>query len=528
MKRKAITFTISRQDYDALIFDLDGVVTKTAKVHAAAWKKLFDEYLEQRTVSGKKGFQAFDPDADYRRYVDGKPRYEGVKSFLESRDIDLPYGSPDDEPGKETVCGLGNRKNRFFQQLLEDRGVDVYESAIELIGSLKSRDFKTAVVSSSKNCAAVLRAANIADLFDARVDGIDAEELNLEGKPAPDIFLQAASRLGVRPGRAIVVEDAIAGVRAGRRGGFGCVIGVDRAGHASALRENGADTVVRDLSEIVVGDQATGEEASPTTLPSALDSIGEILHRAGGKRMAIFLDYDGTLTPIVEDPQQAFLSDEMRDTVRGLSKLCTVAVVSGRDLRDVRGLVGIEEIFYAGSHGYEIAGPEERHVEYQQSADVLPTLDRAEQALHDCVDGISGAIVERKRFSIAVHYRKVKDPDIEMVEEAVDGVLSQYEGLRKSSGKKIFELHPDIDWNKGKAVRWLLETLGMSHAQVLPIYIGDDTTDEDAFRVLRDRGIGIFVGGGSRSTAARYTLRDQDEVQGFLTALISLAKGEIR
>jgi alpha,alpha-trehalase len=527
MKQKTNTLPISRLDYDALIFDLDGVVTKTAKVHAAAWKELFDEYLSYRAQREGKTFRPFDVDSDYLRYVDGKPRYEGVKSFLESRGITLPYGSPEDEPGKETVCGLGNRKNQLFHALLQRKGVEAYPSSVARIRLLRSKGFKTAIVSSSKNCSAVLEAAQITDLFDAQVDGVDAERLGLKGKPAPDIFLEAANRLGVDPQRAVVAEDAIAGVKAGSSGKFGLVIGVNRGKQEQALRTSGADVTVGDLAEITVpGDPAP--DRTSRNLPSAQESIEEISRGASGKRVAVFLDYDGTLTPIVETPDQAVLSDSMRQTIIELARYCTVAVVSGRDLRDVRDLVAIDTIFYAGSHGFEIAGPKGKHMEYQQSTETLPTLDQAEQALHDRIDDIEGALVERKRFSVAVHYRKVRDTEIETVEQAVDAVLSQYEGLRKSEGKKVFELQPDIDWDKGKAVTWLLETLDMSHPQVLPIYIGDDTTDEDAFGVLKDWGIGIIVGGGPRSTAARYQLPNTDQVRQFLTALIPLAKGEIQ
>jgi len=525
MSYKTNTVPISRLDYDAFIFDLDGVVTRTAKVHAAAWKELFDEYLSHRAQREGQTFQPFAIDTDYLRYVDGKPRYEGVRSFLESRGITLSYGSPEDQPNKETVCGLGNKKNQLFHELLKRHGVEVYRSTVELIRQLRSKGFKTAIVSSSKNCSAVLEAAHIVDLFDTQVDGVDAERLGLKGKPAPDIFLEAANRLGVDPQRAVVAEDAIAGVKAGSSGKFGLVIGVDRGKQEQALKNNGADVTVADLAEITVSGHNPSPERSARDLPSATDAIEEISRCASDKRIALFLDYDGTLTPIVESPDQAVLSDAMRKTVRELARYFAVAIVSGRDLRDVQGLVSIDEIFYAGSHGYEIAGPKGRHVEYQQSTEVLPTLDRAEQDLHDRLDGISGALVERKKFSIAVHYRKVKDTQIETVEQHVDEVLSHYEGLRKSEGKKVFELQPDIDWDKGKAVTWLLETLDMSHAKALPVYIGDDTTDEDAFRALQGCGIGIIVGGGSGLTAAQYRLEDTDEVRGFLQALITMARG---
>ncbi|MFP3871208.1 MAG: trehalose-phosphatase [Syntrophobacteria bacterium] len=519
MNRAAVTLAKSR--YDAVIFDLDGVVTKTATVHAAAWKELFDQYLEERGSRENKDWEPFDVEDDYRRYVDGKPRYEGVESFLKSRGIELPRGSPDDGPDRETVCGLGNRKNELFHERLKKQGVELYASTIDLIHQLRSKTFKTAVVSSSKNCSAILDAAGKTDLFDVKVDGVDAEQLEFKGKPAPDIFLEAARRLGVDPEHAVVVEDAMAGVEAGYRGNFGCVIGVDRSGEAAALKDSGADLVVSDLQQVTIK-EASAPQTSMDALCSALECRDEIEQSVQGRRLAVFLDYDGTLTPIVESPQKAFLSQDMRRTVRNLANGCTVAVISGRDLDDVRERVGIENIFYAGSHGFDIAGPEGWEVEAQQGLDFLPVLDRAEQRLRHGIDTIAGALVERKKFSVAVHYRKVQAAQIQAVEQVVDQVNAEFPQLRKSYGKKVYELQPEIGWNKGKALLWLLEELELDRPDVLPLYIGDDITDEDAFEVLRDRGIGIVVGEESRSTAARYTLADPEDVREFLQALSSL------
>jgi beta-phosphoglucomutase family hydrolase len=242
--------TLSPRDYDAVLFDLDGVLTKTASVHAAAWKKLFDGFLKQRAAATGEAFIPFDIDADYRRYVDGKPRYDGVAAFLESRGIEMPFGSLEDGPDVQSVYGLGNLKDQYFTEQLQQDGVEVYEPAIALVRDLRAQDLKTAVVSSSNNCAAVLRAAGIAQLFDARVDGMDITRLNLKGKPAADAFLEGARRLVVESSRAVVVEDAIAGVEAGRAGRFGCVIGVDNGGRSQALREAGADVVVTSLAQV--------------------------------------------------------------------------------------------------------------------------------------------------------------------------------------------------------------------------------------------------------------------------------------
>lgn len=252
-------FLISRTDFDAVLFDLDGVVTRTARLHVAAWKAMFDEFLQQRAERTGEAYRPFDPVADYRPYVDGKPRYEGVAGFLASRGIVLPWGRPADSPEAETVCGLGNRKNALYLKLMAERGVEVYPTTIALIRALRAGGFRIAVVTASANGQAVLDAAGIAELFDARVDGLTLEEKRLAGKPAPDSFLEAARCLGVPPARAIVVEDAIAGVEAGARGGFGGVIGVDRAGEPEALRRAGASVVVGDLGEVGVAGEPRAE-----------------------------------------------------------------------------------------------------------------------------------------------------------------------------------------------------------------------------------------------------------------------------
>jgi len=243
--------SVTPANFDAVLFDLDGVLTATAKVHAACWKKTFDTYLKQRAAKTNEPFVPFDINKDYTLYVDGKPRYEGVKSFLESRDIHLPYGDPSDPPDRETICGLGNLKETMVLEAFKTDGVEVYQGSVAWVHQLLKEGIKIAVVSSSKNCAAVLQAGGIEGLFQVRVDGRVVEDQKLPGKPAPDTYLKAAELLGVTPTRAVVVEDALSGVQAGRNGGFGLVIGVDRKGDADALYKNGADLVVADLSEML-------------------------------------------------------------------------------------------------------------------------------------------------------------------------------------------------------------------------------------------------------------------------------------
>ncbi|MGA1824615.1 MAG: trehalose-phosphatase, partial [bacterium] len=504
-------FIISITTYRGVIFDLDGVVTKTAKVHAAAWKKLFDDYLQKRSPDGH--FDPFDLITDYGNYVDGKPRYDGVRDFLNSRDIALPRGYPEDSPDCETICGLGNRKNNLFEEYLSTEGVEVYASTIALIRQLRKQGLKTAIVSSSKNCSAVLDAAHITSLFVIKVDGNDSESLHLKGKPDPDIFVTAARGLGLKVEECVVVEDAVAGVEAGSKGGFGLVIGVDRIGHAHQLAEKGADVVVPDLSMVRV--QTNKEE-----LPSALGNMGEIEKRLKGKQMALFLDYDGTLSPIVPHPEDAFLAEDMRNNLLDLGGLCRVVIISGRDLQDVRERVGLENLYYAGSHGFDMKGPHGGGVLQEKATEFLPDLDKAEAMLKEKVGDIQGAQVERKKFSIALHYRNVQEEDVERIEDEFDEVCALFERLRKASGKKIFELQPAIDWDKGKALLWFLDFLNLNHPDVIPLYIGDDVTDEDAFKALQEKGIGIVVAESDKESAAAYRLHDPEAVQEFFQMLI--------
>jgi beta-phosphoglucomutase family hydrolase len=235
----------------ACLFDLDGVLTQTAKVHAAAWKQTLDDYLRGRAAKLDKPFVAFDAVGDYDEYVDGKPRYDGVRSFLASRRIDLPEGTPDDPPDAETIHGIGNRKNELVLKLIREQGVEPYEGSVRYVKAVVAAGLRRAVVSSSTNCRDVLIAAGIEDLFEEIVDGVVAEHKHLNGKPAPDTFLEGARALGVSAAQATVFEDALAGVQAGRAGNFGFVVGVDRVGQADGLRAHGADIVVTDLAQLL-------------------------------------------------------------------------------------------------------------------------------------------------------------------------------------------------------------------------------------------------------------------------------------
>jgi trehalose-phosphatase len=512
--------TISREDFDAVIFDLDGVVTRTASLHFAAWKRLFDAFLQLRAASTGEEFIPFNEE-EYRRHVDGKPRSDGVQSFLAARGIQLPHGAMEGPPDRQSVTSLGNLKNEYFQEELNSKGPQVYASSIGLIRALRRQGFKIGLVSSSRNSAPVIDAAGITDCFDARVDGIDMEESHLPGKPAPDVFLLAAENLGVDPIRSVVVEDALAGVEAGRRGHFGLVVGVAREGDPEALRRAGAHIVITDLAEIGIEEKLQPPATSSAALPSALISFAEIAGLLAGRRPMIFLDYDGTLTSIVKHPQDAILSEQMRETLRRLARQTAVAVVSGRDLEDIRRMVGLEEIYYAGSHGFDIAGPAGEQLTFQKGLEFLPILEQAGQELGKQLTGLTGVWLERKKFALALHFREADEGVAGLLPAIVDAVLAGQPGLRKSGGKKIIELRPAINWDKGRAIVWLLNRLGLDRPEVLPLYLGDDLTDEDAFRELQVNGLGILVRDETRPTAARYALDDTGQVRDFLERLAS-------
>jgi alpha,alpha-trehalase len=496
--------------HDAVIFDLDGVVTDTASMHAAAWKTLFDDYLARRPADESEDHSSFTDD-DYRRYVGGKTRYDGVADFLASRHISLPPGENSDN-SEETVCGLGNRKQDVFLELL-NKGVSAFESTIDLVRALRRAGVATAVYSSSRNCERVLRAAAITDLFPVCVDGVVADELGLPGKPDPAILVEAIRRLGADPGRSVVVEDTDAGIEAGRNGGFAVVIGVDRARHGDELLRCGADLVVDDLAgvEVRTGDKRMSE------LPNALESFCHLMGIISDRRPLICLDYDGTLSEIVSDPDTARLVDDGAKALERLAVHCPIAILSGRDLADIRDRVGLAGIWYAGSHGFELIGPDGSHHQNDAAAATIPILESAAVELREELGHIPGARVEHKRFAVAVHYRDVAHERVAEVVAAAHRHGGRHD-LRVTDGRKVIELRPDVDWDKGTALAWIRHRIH-KEGRVLPMYFGDDLTDEDSFDAIRLGGVGVVVRHdeeGSRPTAASFTLNDPSEVCEFL------------
>lgn len=264
-------------------------------------------------------------------------------------------------------------------------------------------------------------------------------------------------------------------------------------------------------------------------LPSALEEYDSIAQQLAGKRLAVFLDYDGTLTPIVSRPELAVLSDEMREIVTDLAGKCTVSIISGRDRHDVRALVGIDELVYAGSHGFDIGGPDGLAVQHDEGGSFVPVMVDLADQVERRIGDVEGSLVERKKYSIAVHYRLVADDAVPGIEAAVDAVLAEPEfaQIRKTHGKKVFDLQPALDWNKGKAVEWVMRALDLDHDDVLPMFFGDDLTDEDAFAALTGRGIGIVVvSDSSRPSAADFSVPEVPDVGRLLRRLADTLAGD--
>ena len=505
---------------EAFILDMDGVVTRTAYIHSKAWKRMFDQFLEEYSGSG---YEPFDIESDYLEYVDGKPRYMGAKSFLESRGIELPMGKPGDSEGEKTVCGLGNLKNRYFHAILDAEGAVPVPATVDFIERGIQKGKKFGVISSSRNAIEILEAAGVTSLFETIIGGEEARKIDIDGKPAPDIFLEASRRLEVEPDSAAVVEDSQAGVSAGKTGGFALVVGIDNGDQKRELLNEGADIVVDDLMEL--WKMRTVKPEPVGTLPGAMDEINRVLSRLRLGKPVLFLDYDGTLTPIVKRPEDAVLPERTAKLLKHLSGKMPVTILSGRDLQDVKGMVNIEDLVYAGSHGFDVFGAEVELPEEVDADKLAEQLDSAETELAYAVKETQGARVERKKYAIALHYRETPDKEVEPLREISEKLAEEHSLLKMTPGKKIFELRPDVDWDKGRALTALLNGMEMNSTAAVPIYIGDDTTDEDAFREIKDRGIGILVNDSCEGTSnAAFRLRDPEEVAGFLEMLLDFAE----
>ena len=502
--------------HDAVIFDVEGVVADTAALHTAAWKATLNDFLARRAAGGAP--PVVFTDADYHKYLGHRSEAAGVTDFLVTQGISLPMGQPGDH-ADGTVWALVNRTAQLCADMLAD-GVRVFESTVEFVHQLQAAGIATAVFASRCDCARILDVAGLSDLFAVRVDGPATRETWVGAPTRTDtlqhILHDAADRLAVSPRRCVVIDDTAAGVTAGRDGGFGLVIGVDRDGDADELSRCGADVVVGDLVALTVRDS----HQRVSDLPDALESYTDIAPLAETRRPVVLLDFDGTVSDIVADPNAAALLPGAGDTLAALAAHCPVAVVSGRSLADIRQRIGVPGLWYAGSHGFELVSPDGAHHQNAAGLQAVDLLQSAVAALHERLDGIDGVLIEDKRFSVAVHYRNVDDDRVDEVIATVR-IIGQRDGLRVTGGRKVVELRPDVDWDKGRTVNWILAQIDGADLQ-LPIYLGDDLTDEDAFDAIRQKGVGIAVRSvesGDRRTAARFALEDPDAVCRFLTRL---------
>jgi alpha,alpha-trehalase len=509
---------LDRNSIDAIILDLDGVVTDTASLHEQAWKTTFDSFLSELSKNMAQPMQLFTHE-DYLLYLDGKPRFRGAQDFLHSRGIDLPSGYHDDPSGFFTVSSIANQKNRLYFRYIDEQGVSVFPDTRAMLTKWKIQGFKLALISSSKSCHYIIERAGISGAFDTIVDGNDLITMRLNGKPHPDMFLYAADKLGAKYARTAIIEDAVSGIEAGKKGNFGATIGVARTGTTQLLLEHGADKVVVSLREL----SNPPQNREIQELPSLNLLIEEFFSNCQFNKTALFLDYDGTLTPIVSHPEDARLSSHTRNILQQLSKKCIVAIVSGRDRSDIEALVNIPTLYYAGNHGFDITGPGNLSFVHPKVSALQPHLSRAEACISESLSSIPGILIERKQFSIAVHYRLVSQEYVEKIKSELDIICDIIDGFKITAGKKVFEFQPDVNWDKGDAVLWLIE-------KILPVvslspdytfmYMGDDITDEDAFREVAEIGIPILVGSHGAMTTAKYHLENVTETNEFLQKLV--------
>jgi len=483
--------------HDAVIFDLDSVLTGAASVQRAAWASLFDDYLVRQPAREDGDHRPFTED-DYWQLVDGKPRPDGVADFLASRGISLPRGVPSDT-NDGTICGLANRLKHLCADLL-DREVPCFGAMVSL--ARKLRDIEITAAAAHTNIPGsqpMSKVAGVDSLLDVFVGGTADE----------GISTAAARALGAHHHRTVVVGDAEPGLSAGRDAGFALVIGIDRTGNADELIQQGADVVVADLADIAVrtGDKRMSE------IPNALKAYGQLAEIAIGRESMLFLNYDVALSQILSDTGAVALADKAARALGSLAQVSPVVVI-GDDPTAIRDRVGIPGLWYAGSNGLELVGPDGHRREHEAGAAAAPILADAAEQLREILGRIPGMRMVHDRFAVAVHYQEVASEHIgEII--ATMRRLGQRSKLRVTSGPRLIQLLPYVDWGQGTRLAWIRSLIDESKSMV-PIYIGGDLTDEDAFEAVQLGGVGIALRHGNdadRRTAARFALDSPDEVR---------------
>ena len=495
--------------FDAVILELDGVLLDTASMHRESWAATFNACLAQHASRLAPANRAAASDDDWR-IVRGRPRYDAARVWARARGLALPPGSPADPAGSGSVCGLANLQHRRFFDLVAQHGVAPFDDALAVLRRWRHGGLRLSTVAANGGTDQWLRAAGPGG---AEAAVVDAETGNT-AEGLRDLYAAAVAGQGVKPAKAVSVAASAAGVRAGRALGFGLVVGMDRTADGQELAAAGAHQVVASLRDVRFGRRVP-------SLRSRLDVLAE---NAASRPWLVSLDYDGTLTPIVDDPAAARLSDAMRTTLEQVSRRFRVAVISGRDRSDVAARVGLSNVIYAGSHGFDIAYGD-RTMTLPSAEACLPSLVAARRALAERLKLIAGVFLEHKRFGVAVHYRHVDPSAVDEVRSRVEGIVSRISGIRIQPGKKVFDVQPDVEWHKGRAVQWILQALDCDADPPRVLHMGDDETDEDVFRTLGSTGVGVRVGPEVLETQADYRLAGPDEVRLVLERLAADGSG---
>lgn len=493
---------LTQLPFKAIILDMDGVLTNTRELHFNSWKIVFETFLKA------KGLSVPFTKEHYQGYVDGKPRSEGIKSFLEALGI---------LPSESELEVLSREKNLNYLKFLETNSPIMYSDVLESLKLWKSQGIKLGVVSSSENCRIVLKKFKLEDFFTTLVDGIDGQQKHLRGKPFPDYFLEAVEQIGVQSEECALVEDSVSGVIAAKKAHFKTIYGMSREGQTpfAQLYESGADAVITSLLDI-------------GHAPHVLTAWDDFIAHVGSRDIALFIDYDGTLSNIVSQPSAAVISEQTKNILESLSKAFKVAIVSGRDRLDIKERIGLDNIFYSGCHGFDISGPGCFHFIQEDVQKYLPALEEASIAASNLLGGIHGLLIEKKLFATAIHYRMVEFKSRMDIKNQLKPIIEKYPQLILKEGKKVFDILPNVNWDKGKAVNKICEILSIDSTQTVPLYVGDDLTDEDAFLALHGKGISIKVDSGMSATMADYHLNNPGEVTLFLERISKLYSGKYK
>lgn len=505
-----IRSVIDPRRLDAVIFALEGVIVDTIAIRGAVWADFYREHYPDRPALAER---------DHARIAAGASPADAVADGLAARGVTLPKGAPSDSPTAETAWGIAKLLDRGFSDRIAHDGVPVNEATIDLARRVRSAGLGIAVCSAGRHASEILDAAGVGDVFGAGTTVV-ADETDAEA------LAEAARQLDTDPARTAVVQGSPTALAASRSGGFAVTIGVARAGHEELLRRAGADVVVTDVAQI----EFRAGTRRISRIPDALTSRHQSAALLRTRRPAVFLDFDGTIAEIVNQPTAATLVEGVATELSRLARHCPVGIISGRDLADVRARVGVPGIWYAGSHGFELVGPDGQHYENEEAAAAEPDLVRVTSTLCDRLRSVPGVLVESKRFAVSVHYRNV---DAERVDEVISiacAAVAEEPRLRATGGRKVVEIRPDVDWDKGRALSWVLDHVGASD-DLLPIYVGDDLTDEDAFDAIESSGFGIVVRhgeDGDRRSAARFAVDGPAQVHELLQRIADLVGSDPR